>query len=611
MFGPVFRFEAIRTARQGRFYVVRILFGAALLIYLLCEASNWDAYNVGFAPGKVARFAASAFGRFVWAQFLAITALVPALIAGAFGVEEQKRTLADLLASPLSCTSILVDKVAGRLLHVGVGLLLGLPILALLASIGGIEPGLFAVVFGMSAALVLFLGGLSALISVLVLRPGLANLLAYILVLIWLVLPVLLMSIAGAGMMPRYRAVVETAIFHHPLFLLVALSSVSQMRLLSPSPVAWSAWGAGLGLGWSPTVVVGLSLVAHATLGLLAFGLAILVLKARRGGLFARRAIPRFLAAVPRPPIGDDPMLWKERFAPSGGGPSPRAALALAAGLAVGILFYLYEPIKQSIHFAAPLESLVDSVRAAFVFVDLMALCLVAGAASLSIVGERERETWTSLRTTLVTGREIIRAKQFGAIWGMRWLLAGFVLLWGIGLVAGVVSWVGVLATGAGAVVFTWFGAALGVAVSAKARDSGRALGLTALALLLTSFGYLIPALALWNQVNLRYGGSGDAAWMMFGVTPYLEWAALLAPWELARPGLRAAWSPNANPLLAYRGPQVLVSFGLGLAFHLLGGWWLTRWSTRSLDDLVARVGRVPSAPEPAPSPTIPAPIVS
>ena len=61
----------------------------------------------------------------------------------------------------------------------------------------------------------------------------------------------------------------------------------------------------------------------------------------------------------------------------------------------------------------------------------------ISAAAATSLTSEREQDTWTSLATTLLTPLEVIRAKQFGAIWSARWILLALLVLWAIGAGSG------------------------------------------------------------------------------------------------------------------------------------------------------------------------------
>jgi len=130
---------------------------------------------------------------------------------------------------------------------------------------------------------------------------------------------------------------------------------------------------------------------------------------------------------------------------------------------------------------------------------------------------------------TLVSGREIVRAKVAGTLRAVRGLMIALAVLWGTGLATGSVHPAGVLAAATGLVVFLRYGAALGVLGSMVCPTSGRAI--------LATFGVLLAgnALALvFVPLDLvgRLAGSWQAIYLA-GVTPFVEWVAPVSPVEI------------------------------------------------------------------------------
>ena len=93
--------------------------------------------------------------------------------------------------------------------------------------------------------------------------------------------------------------------------------------------------------------------------------------------------------------------------------------------------------------------------------------------------------------TTPLTGREILRAKMIGPIWGLRWVAYLLFLLWAIGLAVGSIHPFGVVACLVEFVVFTWFLSALGTSFSLRAKNSTRALASSMALLIFLNGGYL------------------------------------------------------------------------------------------------------------------------
>ena len=83
-------------------------------------------------PSEMAHFAARFFHTFLIVQFLAVLILAPAFTAGAVAEEREKGTLSDLLTTQLLSREIIFGKLASRLSHLILLLLVGVPILSLL-----------------------------------------------------------------------------------------------------------------------------------------------------------------------------------------------------------------------------------------------------------------------------------------------------------------------------------------------------------------------------------------------------------------------------------------------------------------------------------------------
>ena len=136
LLGPVFRAELLRTARKRHYYSLRTVYA---IILLLIVWSNFQgllerAETRGGSPliDDFAEFALNTFLWFAGVQLATILILVPALFGGVIADEKQRKTMHYLMASRLSSGEIVLDKLAARLLHVGVFVLLGMPVMSLL-----------------------------------------------------------------------------------------------------------------------------------------------------------------------------------------------------------------------------------------------------------------------------------------------------------------------------------------------------------------------------------------------------------------------------------------------------------------------------------------------
>lgn len=137
--GPVFAFELLWTSRRWQTYAGRSVFVAGQLAAL---GLVWSAV-AGRGPLSI-REQAEAGRQFYHAMAaiqLALALLAaPAATAGAFYFDRARGTLAQLLATDLAATEIVLGKLAARLVPLVGAVLCGVPFLALAALLGGIDP---------------------------------------------------------------------------------------------------------------------------------------------------------------------------------------------------------------------------------------------------------------------------------------------------------------------------------------------------------------------------------------------------------------------------------------------------------------------------------------
>ncbi len=192
LMGPIFRAELLRTARRGRYYILRFVYGVILLLLF------WSGYEGTFHGARsatiaqVATFALQTFLIFAIVQLLTALVLIPPLFGGAIADEKQRKTLHYLMASQLSGGEIVLDKVLGRLPHLAIMLAMGLPIVSILGLIGGVPPEYVALTFTGTASTCVFAIALTVLVSTLARRVRQAVLTAYLLLLAWLLVPMFL-----------------------------------------------------------------------------------------------------------------------------------------------------------------------------------------------------------------------------------------------------------------------------------------------------------------------------------------------------------------------------------------------------------------------------------
>jgi ABC-type Na+ efflux pump permease subunit len=591
MLGPVFRLELITTARRKRYYVARLVYGLLLLLSLGSQYGDggWSGVTaVAVAPDTIdemSRFAREMFSALAWAQGIALVCLIPALMAGSIADEAQRKTLHYLLASPMSSAAIVLGKLGARLLHVGVIVLMGIPVVCLLALLGGLDPFEVTCIYGGTFSLVVFLSGLSLFVSVLARRPREAILVAYALVFTWLCLPLAIEPLAPHMDWPLnwVGPVNDFVLLTNPEHIWRMMTSHSYLLRVNVSRNLGAAWLPVITARYRNDMLVQLVWMAglQATLGLVCLGLAIVGLRPLRGAEGKRgrpteparflAPVARFLRTVPRrPPLDDDdPMLWKERFATGGGFTWLRSRpVVLVLGVLLGC--YLFDTALPAFgtllgwtgwNRGGTNAQLVlnGALRESSTFLFVLLVLSVASTAAVSLTSEREQDTWTSLRGTLLSSREIIAAKIKGAIWSSWRLLRALLIMAAVGLLAGAIHPLGLLLAVSGLFVYCAFAAALGVFISLRARNSTRALFATIFWLLVCSGGYLVLF-----PVPVRAGDLACA-----GMMPYMLWLSLLSYPDVSQilagePFLvsGSGWAHGLDSAAAYLMSLFLYGFG-------------------------------------------------
>jgi hypothetical protein len=267
-------------------------------------------------------------------------------------------------------------------------------------------------------------------------------------------------------------------------------------------------------------------------------------------------------ARIQRPACGDHPMLWKERHTRLSGGLSWLGSRPVVLFFSVLLGCYLFDiayPILSELirGSVSDRQRLImnAALRESSTALAVLGMLAIAAAAAGSLTGEREQDTWVSLATTLLTPSEIIRAKQFGAVWSGRRIGLALLILWNAGLLSGAIHPLGVILTVFNVAIGAWFIAVVGVFISGRAKNSTRALTATFIALLITTsnwpwlvWGSLLSyqdVVSLWP--GFRPGVShpwamtlGTLSLMMVVPAIYAVAAELLTLWSIRR--LRVSW---------------------------------------------------------------------
>ncbi|WP_435017813.1 hypothetical protein TA3x_005433 [Tundrisphaera sp. TA3] len=541
LLGPVFRSELVRTARRRIDYWLRVLYGVILLAVVGLGYMEMFSAGGGTATiGTVSAFAQFTFRVFAIVQLVTVLLLVPAFFGGTIVDEKQRKTLHYLIASGLTSGEIVVDKTLGKLPRVAVYLAIGLPIIALLGLFGGVDPALVLAAYGGTISSMAFAVALSVFLSTLARRVRSAVLAAYVATAAWIIGPVLAYGVWFGLYRPSFARWSPWFAWAWPI-----------------SPfycyIEWQIRTMGAGT-ISPAIDLFTQMVvlqlAGAVLLMLASALLLRPMFRRHEGGAVRRSRPSARAPKGRrrwkavPPCGDDAVAWKERhfartdrftrFAVLPATIVLTTFLILMSGLDETLLRMMRGLVGGA--GAWDKSAVVEQVRGISIWYVAIWLLAVAGASASSVAVEREEDTWLTLTSTPLAGREILRGKAIGALWAQRGFGVFLLLIWAVGLLAGALHPLGVLMASAVLALETWLVAAIGVHASMRSATTSKALGKT-LAAVFVLAGYPLFILAAFQGARL-----GDTA------TPFVGLMArcVVAP--------LVSWTYAANALTIFRG---------------------------------------------------------
>jgi len=564
LLGPVFSVEMVTMARRARYFVLRGLYGGALLgalwiVYLNSPATRHGATDLGVAANLTAAF----FSTFSFVQLIAVLMVGPAMVAGTIALERERRTIEYLFTSQLGGVEIILNKLAARILQIAALLLAGLPILALAMLQGGIAPEALAVVYAITASTVVAVAAVSIAVSVWCPRAREAVTTAYLVLFALLVVP---MVVAVLGRTSGSTFFVNSiSPINEPLLAANPLWVLGSARL--------QASGAAPDAAWQMTLILARNQLLLAAAAVLWASFAIRRVHLRQSGKVEKR---RRHFQLFRPTIGDRPLAWKELFAArtsSRLGSIGRIAVLVLICCVIGSALYGYPEAlgAQNWRLNNYLGLLVFLATA---FSCGMLLLLAARAAAL-ITSEKERDTWDSLLSSPLTGGEILGGKLLGNLFSIRWGFAVLALLWGLGGTLQPTFLLGGLFSTALVLLMAIFVTAVGLTFSLGARSSIWAMGCTLGTCLFVGGGYLFCC------VPVMIGNESDSEIMLAPCIPFL----------LAFPGMCSVESIHED--------TIVVAFIVGVFLYALATVFLYFTTVESFDARAGRACPRPSSPLP------------
>ncbi len=415
--GPLSLLECKRSVGRAWTIVVRTLAALAASSVTLGVIWWWwfsSLQDRGYMPYTALRFGLA--GLEGMAVVIAIL-ITPALLAGSLAGEKERGTLGLLLTTSVNSWEIVIGRLSGKLVHVGIILFSGLPLWVLMAGLAGIRvPALLGMV-GLPIVLAIGSGSVSLAASA-ISRKGRDALLAVYLG-GFLVIPLIL------AFAERYSPLAQAAAA--PLNPFHGVASLVWDE--DAQPAAWSI------LYWLVLGAVGL--------GVATWRLRPSCLRLLSGEPRMRRRSRHWLV----PPVDEArPMLWKELFIER---VSPLGRLGTWAGVVTVLLLislsasYVVLVAYSAWWNAQSSESelyadwIGSAIEGSAVIVSYLIQLSILLRAAVAISSERQRGTWDSLLTSPLQAREIVVGKLCGSLYALRWLILAAIWAWTLVVIFG------------------------------------------------------------------------------------------------------------------------------------------------------------------------------
>ncbi len=409
--GPVFVYESLTLARRRQVYVGRVLFVFLLLIGL---ATAWYGTGGGSSPpistggsGATMQVLALSGEKFFYslaAIQLAMALLVaPAATAGAICQDRARGIFAQLAATDLSDSEIVLGKLGSRLAPILGVLACGLPVTALAALLGEIDPQALFSLFVVSVAIAVLGCTLALAISVRATKTHDVIIAVLGIWMIWLLSAPIWSGMASvSGMVPPpdwFKKANPVLLVYAPYF--------------SPGYVT----ATDVAIFLTAVMLLSTTLIAR-TIATVRRGVLEPIRIVRGVTPLDKLSRARWQAWLPGPSLDGNPVLWRDwhRNRPSRLGQIIWVIYAVSSVIGVGI--GIHEAIVYGAGKPRDFFVLVIALHLQFLF----GLLIMSSVAPTSLAEERARGSLDLLMTTPLSSRSILWGKWLGTFRIVLWL---------------------------------------------------------------------------------------------------------------------------------------------------------------------------------------------
>ena len=451
--GPLVVPECRRSLARGWLIAVRVLAALALTLVLICVIWWWwsaQQLDPFYRPYTALR---SGLAAYTWLSIGLALVMTPAVLAGSLAGEKERGSMALLLTTRVSPREIVAGRVTGKLSQILMSMIAGLPAFAMLACLSGLRIEAILTLLAMPLCAAFGAAGLSAAASSLSKRGRDALLTVY------MILFLILVSRGLAELLPPAWGWIARI---SPYY---GMSDAVWGEAAAPVLPTLAIW---TGLG-----IVGITVAS--------FRLRPACMSLLGGDVKSKRGRRNMWV----PAVGERPMLWKELHIERAGALGKAgtflgilliAWLALGSiGLAVGIAWYTY--VAGDISAADGLRVMIGEWYGDTAgMLSVLVQAAVALRAAVAIASERERNTWDGLLTSPLEGKDIVRGKLWGSLYGLRHLFGATILAWTIAMLCGGMRPLDYIQNLLLTLIISCFSAAIGVRISLEAGTATKAM---------------------------------------------------------------------------------------------------------------------------------------
>jgi ABC-type transport system involved in multi-copper enzyme maturation permease subunit len=429
LLGPIFNREFLTVPRRSRHYALRVAYLGGLWVIAVTVWLTTVGWQRPATLGETARLGQTLFQVLMFVQLALFLFFAALSSASAIAQEKDRRTFVLLLMTDMRNHEIVLGKMLGSLLPIGLLLAATVPLWMMLLLLGGVAPRQVFEALLVIAATSLAAGSLGGLVALWRERTFQSLALTVLCLVLYLGL------VQAAGVLPKLTALEPRDVAQAQRWLdpLRALASTLEPRTAAAGVapaygfaavmLGWAALLNGVGLWklrvWNPSgePIMQREKVAE-----------------KAAELEEKDRVAAHAAPGKAREVSENPILWREIFTRAYG----RRPLLVKLAYFLVLAFICYPALAPFFAGGKPADF---AAAYGLIPVGVLSLLLIAAQATTAITSERDTGALDLLLVTDLTPKEFIFGKLGGIAYNTKEFIVPPLLL------AGVYAWFGALAT--------------------------------------------------------------------------------------------------------------------------------------------------------------------